>query len=151
MTIGYRPDYDGESGRVIAEALGWLKTPYHPNARIKGVGVDCAQYPAAVYEAADVIPHVDPKYDRGWHLHRDRELYAEFVMQFAREIPLEDARPADLILWKFARAFSHGGILLPNGEVIHAFIETRCVSIDQIARHEELKRRPKRAFTVWAD
>ena len=28
---------------VVAEAIAWLGTPYHHRARIKGVGVDCAQ------------------------------------------------------------------------------------------------------------
>lgn len=28
---------------VAQEALAWLGTPYHHHARIKGVGVDCAQ------------------------------------------------------------------------------------------------------------
>lgn len=132
------------------EACGWLRTPYHPNARIKGVGVDCAQFPAAVYEAAGLIPHVEPKYDRGWHLHRDQELYAEFVMQFAREIPTDSARPGDLMLWRFGRAFSHGGILLPEGQVAHACIGIG-VTIDAVDQHEELKRRPRRAFTVWGE
>jgi cell wall-associated NlpC family hydrolase len=134
--------------RVLAEAREWLRTPYHAHARLKGVGVDCAQFPAAVYEAAGIIPHIEPAYARQWHLHRSEELYLAWVGKFAREIPLEDAKPADFTVWRWGRTFSHGGILLGGGQVIHSYIGLG-VMIDDIERHEELKRRPRRVFSVW--
>ena len=44
---------------VVAEAKTWLGTPWRHMQRIKGVGVDCANLPAAVYEACGVIEHVE--------------------------------------------------------------------------------------------
>ena len=66
----------GLRARVVAEALSWLGTPYAHRQRLKGVGVDCAQLPLAVYAAAGVLgtDEVGP-YAAQWHLHRGEELY----------------------------------------------------------------------------
>lgn len=133
---------------VVAEALTWLRTPYHHQARVRGVGVDCAQFPAAVYEAAGVIEHVDPRYTRDWHLHRSDELYLEWARSLAREIPEEEAGPGDFVIWKFGRTFSHGGIMLDYPTVIHSYIGVG-VSTDNINQHEELRTRPRVFFSVW--
>jgi len=62
--------------RVAAEAMTWRGTSYHHHGRIKGVGVDCAQILAAVFEAVDLIPPTDlGAYAREWHLHHGEELY----------------------------------------------------------------------------
>jgi len=41
---------------VIKEALTWLSTPFHHEAMIKGAGVDCGMFLAAVYRVAGLIP-----------------------------------------------------------------------------------------------
>ena len=76
---------------VTEEAVGWLRTPYHHMARVKGVGADCLTLLAEVYEKAGVIPHVEiPFYPPDWNLHRDAERYLEGVMRYAREAPARD-------------------------------------------------------------
>ena len=40
---------------VVAEACTWLHTPYHHRGRLKGIGVDCAQFPLQVYAACSLI------------------------------------------------------------------------------------------------
>lgn len=134
--------------QVVTEALTWIGTPYHPRGRIKGVGVDCAQLPAAVYEATGMIPHVEPEYPPDWHLHRDEDLYVQWVLRFAHEITEAEAGPGDLVLWLWGRAYSHGGILVDGHNVVHAYIGTR-VSLDDINQHEELKVRARRFFSMW--
>lgn len=107
--------------RVIAEARGWLATPYHHQGRIKGVGVDCATLLCEVYEAAGVIPHVDPTpYPQDWHLHRDGERYLGWLHQYAREVDAPE--PGDVIVWRFGRCFSHAAILCDNSFIIHSYI-----------------------------
>lgn len=106
---------------VIAEARGWLGTPYHHQARVRGAGVDCATLLCEVYEAAGVIPHVDPTpYPMDWHLHRDGERYLGWLTQYGREVgaPL----PGDVIVWKFGRCFSHAAILCDADFIIHSYI-----------------------------
>lgn len=133
---------------VVKEAMTWLGTPYHGHARIKGVGVDCAQLPAAVYAACGLIDDFDPSYDEQWHLHREEELYLKFVFERAKEINLDEAESGDFLIWRFGRTFSHGGIMIDNCRVIHAQIEMGVI-IDDITQNSELINRPRRAFTLF--
>lgn len=143
-----RPDSDEERHAVMEEALSWLRTPYQHYARVKGAGVDCAQLPIAVYSTCGIIPAVDPKYPKQWHLNRSEELYLDWVKEFAVEIPEDQVGPGDFMVWKWGRTFSHGAIILNPPKLIHAFIGLG-VCIDDYTRNEELKNRQRRAFTVW--
>jgi hypothetical protein len=40
---------------IAAEALAWVDTPYHANGALKGIGVNCAQFPFHVALAAGAI------------------------------------------------------------------------------------------------
>ena len=135
---------------VAGEARRWLGTPYHHNARLLGVGVDCALLPAAVYEAAGVIEHVDPKYCRDWHLHRSGEQYVDWVIHTGgREITREEADTGDLVLWRWGRTFSHGAIIVDRPNVIHAWLGLG-VTQDNMDQHTELSSREARFFTMGA-
>lgn len=110
---------------VVAEALTWRGTPYHNHARLKGVGVDCLTFLAGVFEHAGVVDRIElPPYAAQWHLHRFEELYVEGLKRYCVEAlpPLERRPlPADIVLWRFGRTFSHGAIVIAWPEVIHAF------------------------------
>lgn len=106
---------------VIHEAHRWLNTPYHHQGRVLGVGVDCATLLCEVYEAAGVIPHVDPTpYPPDWHLHRESERYLGWLQQYGHEV--DEPAPGDVIVWRFGRCFSHGAILCENGNIIHSYL-----------------------------
>ena len=106
---------------VVAEALSWLGTPYHPHARIKGVGVDCAHILCAVYENAGIVQHVDPGYyDSCWHLHRNEELYLQWIERYCE--PVEVVAPGDVVLYRFGRTYSHSAIVIDDDLVLHAYI-----------------------------
>ncbi len=149
-----RPDEAAARAAVVAEALSWLATPYAHRQRLKGVGVDCAQFPLAVYAACAVIPPTDVgPYAPQWHLHRGEELYVSWVLRFAREIAPDAARPGDLlpgdfVLWRYGRTFSHGAIVLDPPQVIHA-VRGLGVTLDDPTRNEDLRTRPARAFSLW--
>lgn len=135
---------------VVAEALTWLGTPYHHHARVRGRdgGVDCAQFPIAVYTASAEIPDQAPTYASQWHLHRSEELYLAQVERFATEVERDDVGPGDFVIWRWGRTFSHGGIMLDGRTVIHSYIGVG-VSTDDIDQHSELSRRDRRFFTLW--
>lgn len=134
---------------VCEKAREWLGTPYHHNQGLKGVGTDCALFPAAVYAEAGMIDPISPSYTQDWHLHRSREIYVEWVLKCGGiEIPQEQARGGDLALWKWGRAFSHGGILLDETTIIHSYVDIG-VTLDNVYQHEELRLRPSRWFTFW--
>ncbi len=108
--------------RVLDEALSWLGTPFHHLQRCKGAGVDCGQFLLGVYHNAGCIPHIETEYyPRDFHLHRNEEWYKTIVEQFAyviHSLPL----PADLVLYKVGRVFSHGGIVVEWPKIIHSYI-----------------------------
>ncbi len=132
----------------MAEALSWLGTPYAHRQQLKGVGVDCAQFPLAVYAAAGVIAETDVgAYSPQWHLHRGEELYLGWVRRFGREIALDQARAGDFALWRYGRTFSHGAIMLDPPRLIHA-VRGVGVTLDDWRLNEELRTRPMRAFSL---
>lgn len=107
---------------IISEARAWMGTPYHHHARIKGVGVDCAQLLCEVYEAVGLVPHIDTgHYPHDWHLHRGEELFMEWLDRVgAHRI---DAPAAGAVaLFRFGRAFSHGGVMVSTRECVHSYI-----------------------------
>lgn len=133
--------------RVIAEAMRWLGTEYHHQGRILGVGVDCATLLCEVYEAAGVIPHVDPTpYPADWHLHRDGERYLGWLERYATLT--EYPQPGDVAVWRFGRCFSHAAILCDNDTIVHSYIgqgvrlERRDASI--------FTGRAVKYYTLWA-
>jgi cell wall-associated NlpC family hydrolase len=135
---------------VVREAIGWLGTPYHHRAKLKGIGVDCAQLVLAVYAAAGLIEDFDTgDYPHDWHLHRDVERYLGQVARFAGEIPVEAAGPGDVLLFKFGRCFSHGAIVTRGPQVVHAVRTARAVVLGDLDRDHDLIGRPTRCFSYW--
>lgn len=112
---------DPRRQRVLTEAEEWLRTPYHPMGRIKGVkgGTDCLMLLAEVYERAGIIEHVEvPYYRPDFMMHRDEERYLEGVLERGREVP--GPQPGDVVLYKWGRVFAHGGIVIAWPQIIHA-------------------------------
>ena len=119
------------SDAVVAEAHSWLKTPWHHEARVKGVGVDCAQLLNAVYSACGLTPEViTESYPADWHLHNDRPRFVETVEQYADRLPDgETPAPGDIVLFHFGRQDAHGGIVVEVDPlvIIHAYYAERMV------------------------
>lgn len=116
---------------VVACARSWVGTPYHPHARVKGAGVDCAQLLIAVFSETGLLQEFDPgTYPTQWHLHADEELLKEWVEQFAVSIAEEDARPGDVVIYKFGRTFSHAGVVISWPTIVHAWQKSRLVIED---------------------
>jgi len=73
---------------VVKELLAWERTPYHSEAKIKGVGVDCGQLLIGVFEGAGVIPRGEcnpDHYAQDWHLHRSEEKYLSWVKKYCKK------------------------------------------------------------------
>lgn len=124
---------------IVAEALTWLRTPYHKHGRVKGAGVDCSMLLAEVYEATGTIPHIAPTYAADWHLHHSRELYLEWLQQFGDEIP-GPPLPGDVAVWRFGRTYSHGAIVIDWPQIIHAY-RNRPVELADAEADEQLRTR----------
>lgn len=135
---------------VLAAARTWINTPFHDLARVRGVGVDCAQLLAAVYHEAGVVERVDTgTYSPQFMLHDRRERLAEFVGRYSREIAEADAGPGDVVLYRVGKSFSHAAIIVewPHN-IIHAHkLSGKVVAMD--GRAADLQSRPTRFFTPW--
>lgn len=135
--------------RVVDEVVTWLGTPFHHEARVKGAGVDCLMLLAEVYERAGVVGHVDPPhYPPDWNFHHDVERYLEGLLRYVCEIegpPL----PGDVALFKVARTFSHGAIVIDWPRVVHAHWANGVVWGD--ATLNPLAGRAVRFFTPFGD
>ncbi len=108
--------------KILVEAESWLGTPFEHQQRCKGAGVDCGQFLIAVYHNVGIIPNIKTEYyPRDFHLHRDREWYKELVEEFANEI-LDSPLPADVVLYKEGRLYSHGAIVIQWPKIIHAYV-----------------------------
>lgn len=142
---------DEARAKVVAEARSWLSTPYHHRAKLKGIGVDCAQLVLGVYENAGLVKPFDTgDYPMDWHLHREDERYLTIISRLAGPIEREAAKPGDVVLFKFGRAFSHGGIITEWPQIVHANRKDGAVVYGDLERDIDLVERPKAFFSYWA-
>lgn len=119
--------------QVVAEARTWIGTPYQHQARVKGVGVDCAGLLIGVARALGLVsPDFDVNgYARlpdGWSLIESSERHMQRVER-------ADMRGGDAVAVRFDSGPQHFGLLAPyrhgGMSIIHAaskharVIETR--------------------------
>ena len=82
-----------DPARVIAAARGWLGTPYHDQASVKGVGCDCLGLVRGVWrEVVGPEPMPLPPYSRDWGEIGPREPLAEAARAVMLEIAVAEAR-----------------------------------------------------------
>lgn len=141
--------------QVIDEAMTWLRTPHHNGACIKGVGVDCGQFPNAVYTACKLIDPVQTgRYSEQFHLHKDEEWYLRFCETLGKELPAGQLpKKGDFALYKVGRIFSHGAIVIEWPLIIHSYIGVG-VTIDHgdkgwMSKQKNGEERPLKFFTLW--
>jgi NlpC/P60 family putative phage cell wall peptidase len=141
-----------ERATVVAEARSWLGTPYHHSADVKRAGVDCGMLLVRVFVDTGLCAPFDPRpYAPDWMLHRDEERYLGFVFDRTKEI--ENPLPGDVMVFRYGRCYSHGGIVtsIHPLKIVHAYHPARAVVEDEIARSPQLTapaRKPK-FFSYW--
>ena len=109
---------------VIAAARSWLGTPYHDQASLRGVGSDCLGLARGVWrEVVGPEPFPIPPYSKDWGETGPREVLAEGARTLMIEVPVADAPPGALILFRMMpRAIAkHVGILTDPYSFIHAY------------------------------
>lgn len=132
--------------RVVAEAMTWLGTPYHHHGRVKGVGVDCAMLLAEVFERCGVVPHIDAgDYPSQWHLHGREERFLAWLDKVGA-LAVAEPQPGDVCVYRYGRTYSHGGIVVDGGLVLHAYIDQGVVLNREC--EAPLLGRPRRAYTL---
>ena len=134
---------------IVAEALSWIGTPFHDCAGIKGVGTDCANFPYGVVVSLGLGPaRRIPPYSPQVMMHSNAELFVPIVLEYANELPPDSTiLPADLVLWKMGRSFSHGAIIIDWPRVVHA-CSPHGVIRDDALRNPRLSSKPRRFFRL---
>lgn len=108
---------------AINEAMTWIGTPHHNEARVKGAGVDCGQILIAVYEKVGVLPvkACQPEhYPPDFALHRGEEKYLHWIQKFCDVVEGEPL-PGDIAVFQYGRCVSHAGIIMGNNKIIHSY------------------------------
>ena len=108
---------------VIAAARVWLGTPYVHQASALGAGCDCLGLARGIWrDLHGTEPTTPPPYTRDWGEAGGEEVLAAAARRFLLEIPIAEAGPGALILFRMARntPAKHCGIRSDTG-LIHAY------------------------------
>jgi NlpC/P60 family putative phage cell wall peptidase len=102
--------------RIVALARGWIGTPYHHQASLKGIGTDCLGLVRGVWrEVYGAEPADIPPYSLDWAEAQGAETLLEGAREHMDEIDPAAAGPGDVLVFR----------LRPRSLVKHAAILTR--------------------------
>ena len=114
--------------RIVDEALTWVGTPYHDQARLKGIGVDCAQLLAMIaYNVGimddDDLARIPMNYTPEWAIHnRDEQMISILEDMGCTEVE-GTPTPGDIIAFRTGRSYGHLGIIVTSTEFVHAELQ----------------------------
>lgn len=140
---------DADKAKIIEIAHAWEQTKYMPGARNRGLGVDCAQLPCAVYEEAGFVGHVElGNYSPDINQHVEGYTgYIDKILEYAYEIDESEVQSADMVVFLVAKAFFHSAIIVKWPDVIIHAVKGHGV-IQSSANEGFLKKRKKRFFRL---
>ncbi len=114
----------GLAGRIVAEALSWVGTPYRHQGARKGVGCDCLGLLIGVWHAVyGTVPEQPEPYAADWAEAGGGDRFLEAARRHCREKPLGQARAGDLLLfrWRAHLPAKHAAILISPATFVHAY------------------------------
>lgn len=102
----------------LALARTWLGTPYHDQARCKGVGADCIGFIVGLASEATGRAVTAPS-NYGRYPAPAQALAGIQASGECTPIALADAQPGDIVYMRIAREPQHFGVLAEDGMLIH--------------------------------
>lgn len=112
---------------IVTEALTWVGTPYHHQACVKGVGVDCAMLVAGVANAVGIeVLNTPTNYSTQWNLHNEDPWLIRVLEEYGcKQVPIEETKPGHIICFKVGHTFGHLGIMVSDTTFVHACIQRK--------------------------
>lgn len=109
--------------QIVDEARTWLGTPFHHQARIKGVGVDCAGVIAGTANALGISD-----FDATGYSHTPSgSMIVKILEKQMNRIDISELKFGDVILFKFDQEPQHLAFYTDIG-ILHAYGQVRkCV------------------------
>jgi NlpC/P60 family putative phage cell wall peptidase len=109
---------------IVVAARGWLGTPYHHQASLKGVGSDCLGLIRGVWrELYGPEPETMPPYTRDWGNATGSEaLLAAACRHLAKLAEVGAAELGDVLVFRMRDqgVVKHAGILTGRSRLVHA-------------------------------
>lgn len=115
--------------RIVAEARGWIGTPYLHQASVKGAGADCLGLLRGVWrEVLGAEPEPVPPYTADWAEPDRREVLLEAGGRLLIAKPIGQAAAGDVLLFRMRESSiaKHLGIQSSTGSAaafIHAYTQ----------------------------
>jgi NlpC/P60 family putative phage cell wall peptidase len=108
---------------VVALARGWIGTPYHHQASLRGVGCDCLGLVRGIYR--DYIgssAETPPAYSRDWAEATGIETMIESASRHLTRIDLQNATPGHVLIFRLRPGCvaKHAAILATPTTMVHA-------------------------------
>jgi NlpC/P60 family putative phage cell wall peptidase len=118
---------------IVAEARGWIGTPYFHQASRKGAGSDCLGLVRGLWRAfLGAEPERVPPYSPDWAEALGEETLLEAARRHLREVAPGAARAGDVLIFRMGTGVpaKHCGVLTGDGTLVHAYwgravVETR--------------------------
>jgi NlpC/P60 family putative phage cell wall peptidase len=109
---------------IVKAARGWLGTPYHHQASLKGVGADCLGLIRGVWrELYGPEPEAMPAYTRDWGDASGAEALLDAACRHLVKIEdVKAARTGDVLIFRMREegVAKHAGILTGQSRLVHA-------------------------------
>lgn len=110
---------------IVRVARGWIGTPYHHQAALKGVGCDCIGLLVGVWkELIGKLPVEPPVYSPQWHLHqKESQLIKVLKGDYGFVEVTANYPPAGSVMCMGLERgpAHHAGISTGNGTFIHSY------------------------------
>ena len=114
---------DDARARIVALARGWIGTPYHHQASVKGVGTDCLGLVRGIWRELDgTDTHGPSTYTRDWSEVTGEETLLDAARAHLVEISPADAAPGDILIFRYRASLvaKHAGLVATSTTFIHA-------------------------------
>src|SRR5688572_13839248 len=111
------------AGDIVRVARGWLGTPYHHQASVRGVGADCLGLVRGVWrEVYGNDVETPPPYSRDWAEAGGIETMLAAAARHLTAIAVADAKAGDVLIFRLraGTVAKHAAIFSSESTMIHA-------------------------------